>query len=90
MKKWLSEFFSMSERKVSTLIICLVATIIFSFVMYTLNGDISSNLKDVLLALIFSIAGVNGLNIAKNFFSGVNSSEIVNTTKTNQEDGGSI
>lgn len=79
MKKWLSEFFSMNERHVSTIIICLVASITFAFVMYSKSGDISTNLKDIILALIFSVAGVNGVNIAKSFFNKSDSSSSNNS-----------
>jgi ABC-type glucose/galactose transport system permease subunit len=58
-KSFWSDFFSLDEAKISTLIILTIITIIFSLVMYYFRNDISDNLLSLGQVLILSIAGVN-------------------------------
>jgi ABC-type glucose/galactose transport system permease subunit len=59
LKTFWSDFFSLDEAKVSTLIILTIITVSFSLVMYYFRNDISDNLLSLGQVLILSIAGVN-------------------------------
>ena len=50
---------SVDETKLSALIICLLAAMLFGGVNYCFNGDISNNLTSIITTLIYTIAGVN-------------------------------
>lgn len=50
---------SISEAKVSALIILCVLTFLFAFVMYVLDKDITDNLTSIIQTLILVIGGVN-------------------------------
>lgn len=60
---------SIDEAKVSVLIILCILTFIFAFIRYSLDGDISNNLTDILQVLIFVIGGINIGNAAMTIFS---------------------
>lgn len=59
MFEFLSDGMSIDETKVSLLMILTLIYSIFLLVMYTLNGDISSNLVLVYQSLLASICGMN-------------------------------
>ena len=65
MKKWISDFFSLNEMKTSTLIICFVVVLITTLTMWVVKGSIDSNLKDIIVAFIFTIGGVNAIPAAQ-------------------------
>ena len=50
---------SIDEARLSILILCLLLTIIFGGVNYVLVGDITANLTNIIITLIYAIAGVN-------------------------------
>lgn len=50
---------SIDEKRLSVLIICLLLCIIFGGVNYVLVGDITANLTNIIVTLIYAIAGVN-------------------------------
>lgn len=53
---------SIDEKRLSVLIICLIMCMIFGGVNYVLAGDITNNLMQIILTLIYAIAGVNITN----------------------------
>lgn len=57
MKDFIKELLSSVEVNISTLMFGFVICLIFSLVMYVINGDISSNLLTLNLTLIGAIAG---------------------------------
>jgi len=58
-KGFLLSAFSIDEARISVLILCLLLTIIFGGVNYVLVGDITANLTNIIITLIYAIAGVN-------------------------------
>ena len=58
-KSFWDDGLSIDETKISSLIICLLAGMIYVGVAYTMNGDISSNLADIIMALIYAVASIN-------------------------------
>lgn len=60
---------SISEAKVSALIILCVLTFLFAFVMYVLDKDITDNLTSIIQTLILVIGGVNLSNSISNIFT---------------------
>lgn len=55
----ITDFLSVDEQKLSALILCLFVLIGITGYSYLVNGDISSNMKDLLETLIFAVAGIN-------------------------------
>jgi hypothetical protein len=68
-KSFIKEVFSMSERRVSTIILSLVAVLILSFYLYLTKGDIPETLLVITQTLIYIVGGVNGLNVVTKVFS---------------------
>jgi len=62
MNDYLKNFISLEERKVSSLIICLLIGFIYSLYSYHINGDIGDNLLRLVELLIYSVAGLNVAN----------------------------
>ena len=62
MNDYLKNFISLEERKVSSLIICLLIGFIYSLYSYHINGDIGDNLLKLIELLIYSVAGLNIAN----------------------------
>lgn len=60
---------SISEAKVSALIILCVLTFLFMFVMYVLEKDITDNLTSIIQTLIVVIGGVNLSNSIASVFT---------------------
>ena len=60
---------SISEAKVSALIILCVLTFLFMFVMYVLEKDITDNLTSIIQTLVVVIGGVNLSNSISNIFA---------------------
>ena len=58
-KGFLLSAFSIDEARISVLILCLLLTIVFGGVNYVLVGDITANLTNIIITLIYAIAGVN-------------------------------
>ena len=58
-KGFLLSALSIDEARLSVLILCLLLTIIFGGVNYVLVGDITANLTNIIITLIYAIAGVN-------------------------------
>ncbi len=54
-----SDGLSIDESKVSCLIICLIAGIAFVGFSYLKYQDISDNLTDIVISLVYGITGVN-------------------------------
>lgn len=59
MRSFFDRFISADEAKVSTLVIVLIGMVIFTCVQYSYMGDISSNLSDIVQALVYALAGIN-------------------------------
>lgn len=78
---------SIDETRLSVLIICLLACMIFGGVNYVLLGDITTNLMQIILTLIYAIAGVNITNAIVNTFNpnGGKSSEMIVNAKSATE-----
>ena len=75
---------SIDETRLSVLILCLILSMIFGGVNYVLIGDITANLTNIILTLIYAIAGVNITNAVVNTFgnnNGNRSSEMVVNAK---------
>ena len=62
MNDYLKNFISLEERKVSSLIICLLIGFIYSLYSYHINGDIGDNLLKLIELLIYSVTGLNFAN----------------------------
>ena len=69
MREFLKEMFSMQEKRISTLIVCLLAFISLAFWMYIAREDIPETLLLIIQSLIYIIGGVNGLNICTKIFN---------------------
>ena len=66
MNDYLKNFISLEEKKVSSLIICLLIGFIYSLYSYHVNGDIGDNLLKLIELLIYSVAGLNFANCIGN------------------------
>ena len=69
MKEFLKEMFSMQEKRISTLIICLLACMSLAFWMYVAREDIPETLLVIIQTLIYIVGGVNGVNVATKMFN---------------------
>ncbi len=58
-KSFWSDGLSIDETKMSSLIICLLAGMIYAGTAYLIKGDVSANLADIIIALIYSVASIN-------------------------------
>ena len=67
-KNMFSEMFSMQEKRISTIIICLLVFVGVSVYLYIARNDIPDTLLTLLQTHIYVVGGVNGLNIATKFF----------------------
>ena len=65
----LKRLISLEEKRVSTLMISMLVTLIFVLVMYWLRRDISEHLVDVLQALIAGVVGVSVAGVVDSFFN---------------------
>lgn len=61
------QLFSLEERRVSSLIIAMIVTLLYCLVIYWIKNDISSNLVDILESLIFGVVGVSATSTIQNF-----------------------
>jgi hypothetical protein len=68
MKNFLKEMFSMQEKRISTIIICLIACMSLAFYLYISREDIPETLLTIIITQIYIIGGVNGLNITTKLF----------------------
>lgn len=64
--KFLRDGLSLDETRVSILIMIFIVSSIFGLIMYYINGDITNNLLQIILTLIYAIAGVNLSNTVSN------------------------
>ena len=60
----LKKLVSLEEKRVSTLMVSMLITLAFCLLMYWRRGDISSNLVNILGALIAGVVGVSITNVA--------------------------
>lgn len=65
-----SKFMSVDETRVSVLMICLLASLLFSMYAYLSNGDISANFVSIVETFIYCVTGIN---VASAFTGGQNS-----------------
>lgn len=72
---------SIDETRLSVLILCLLSCMIFGGVNYILVGDITANLTNIILTLIYAIAGVNITNAVVNTFGNNNNN---NCSRSNE------
>jgi len=63
MKNFFKEMFSMQEKRISTIIVSLIACLILAFYLYISRMDIPETLKGIILAQTYIIGGVNGVNV---------------------------
>jgi hypothetical protein len=63
MKNFIKEMFSMQEKRISTIIVSLVACMALAFYLYISRMDIPETLKTIILTQTYIIGGVNGANI---------------------------
>ena len=75
---------SLEEKRVSTLMVSMLVTLAFCLVMYWRRGDISSNLVNILGALIAGVVGVSIANVADSVLGKTGS---INATKDSSESG---
>lgn len=59
MKEFLKSFFSVDERRISSLIVTFMITLGVALVFYSQRGDVTGNLTNILIVYICAIAGVN-------------------------------
>ena len=64
----LKKLVSLEEKRVSTLMVSMLMTLIFTLVMYYTKNDVSPNLVDILQALITGVVGVSIANVADSVF----------------------
>lgn len=83
MKEFLKNFASIDERRVSTLLLLLVALYIFGMYEYHQTGEITDNFLYWLGLNIGAVAGVNGFDSVKDVFN--NKNKIKNDTNSNQD-----
>jgi len=69
-KNIVKETISMQEKRVSTLILSLIASLILAFYMFLFVGDIPQTLLTIIQTLIYIVGGVNGLNVLTKVFKG--------------------
>ena len=55
--------FSINEARISMLVICMAACIVSGVLFYFFTGNLVSGFVDIVQALIFSVAGVNGATV---------------------------
>jgi hypothetical protein len=60
----LKKLVSLEEKRVSTLMVSMLVTLVFCLLMYWRRGDISSNLVNVMGGLIAGVVGVSIANVA--------------------------
>lgn len=63
------EVCSMQEKRVSTLILCLLACMSLAFYLFIAREDIPETLLVIIQTLIYIVGGVNGLNIFTKIFN---------------------
>lgn len=80
-KNFLTETFSMSERRVSTIILSLISLLVLATYLYLTKGDIPETLLTILQTLIYIVGGVNGLNVVTKVFTSSVDSKV---NQTNQ------
>ena len=62
-QNFIKEMFSMQEKRISTIIICLLASLSLAFYLYLTRMDIPETLLTIITTLIYIVGGVNGTNI---------------------------
>ena len=55
--------FSINEARISMLVICMAVCIVGCILFYFFTGNLVSGFVDIVQALIFSVAGVNGATV---------------------------
>ncbi len=68
-RNFIKETFSMQEKRVSTIIISLLAMLGLSFYLFLTKGDIPETLLNIVQTLIYMVAGINGINVATKIFT---------------------
>ena len=68
--EFLKRLVSLEEKRVSALLIGMLATLFFCLVMYWKRGDISPNLVNILEALIAGVVGASIAAVADTFVRG--------------------
>lgn len=68
-RSFISEVVSMQEKRVSTLILSLIAILMLSFFLYITKGDIPETMLVIIQTLIYTVGGINGVNILTKGFS---------------------
>ena len=58
-KSFWDDGLSIDETKISCLILCLLAGMVYVGIAYMINGDVSTNLADIIIALIYAVASIN-------------------------------
>jgi ABC-type dipeptide/oligopeptide/nickel transport system permease component len=56
---WFKSLVSASDSRVSTLIVCLLTSLIFGLAMYYFRGTIGDSLVTIILSLIAAVSSVN-------------------------------
>ncbi len=60
----INKLISLEEKRVSTLMVSMLVTLVFCLLMYWRRGDISTNLVNILSSLILGVVGVSVANVA--------------------------
>jgi predicted PurR-regulated permease PerM len=81
----LKKLISIEEKRVSTLMISMLITLIFCLFMYWRRGDISANLVNILSSLILGVVGVSVANVANSVLGKTGSQTIVDNSERNLE-----
>ena len=72
MSNFVKEVCSMQEKRVSTLILCLLACMVLAFYLFIAREDIPETLLVIIQTLIYVVAGINGINVATKIFNSNN------------------
>lgn len=73
MNNLFDKIFTIEEARFSTLVLCLLSTLTFALIKYGTNGDISSNLVEIIKWLIIAVASINIASSLSDAVSSINS-----------------
>jgi len=65
---FIKNVFCMQEKRVSTLIVCLLSIMVLAFYLYITREDIPETMMVIIQTLIYIIGGVNGVNVITKIF----------------------
>jgi hypothetical protein len=78
---FIKQLLSIEERKISTLLIIFVITVIYSLYTVHLKGDIPQGLLGLVQALTFGVVGMGGINALQNYIQFKNNINDINSNQ---------